>query len=139
MRLLRVCTCRNGKCGLNDLHCLDIITMEWSVPMTTGMTPSTRNNHSTFVHGSRLYIHGGHDGVKWLADFHCLELDRMEWSVPIVSGTVPSARACHTITLSGSGKGKAFLFGGYDGLKCACSSAAVAAAIARHPYTLLQG
>jgi hypothetical protein len=29
-----------------------------------GVVPSTRNNHATFVYGTKLYIHGGHDGVS---------------------------------------------------------------------------
>jgi hypothetical protein len=91
----------NGKSGLNDLHCLDVDSLEWSVPLTTGMTPSTRNNHATFVYGNRLFVHGGHDGLKWLADLHCLDRDKMEWSQPAVSGVHPSARACHTTTLLG--------------------------------------
>jgi hypothetical protein len=107
----------NGKEGLADLCVLATNDLTWSVPATKG-GPSARNNHSTFVHGSKLYIHGGHDGRRWLADFWCLNVDSMEWGMPDVSGVVPSARACHTITLAGSGKGKAYLFGGYDGAKC---------------------
>jgi hypothetical protein len=98
--------------------CLTVPDLSWSVPVTKGITPSARNNHSTFVHGSRLYIHGGHDGRRWLADFWCLDTESLTWTVPEVSGLIPSARACHTITLAGTGKGKAYLFGGYDGSKC---------------------
>ncbi len=65
--------------------------------------------------GSRLYVHGGHDGLKWLQDLHCLDSERMEWSAPVTAGTAPSARACHTTSLLGR---KVYLFGGYDGAKC---------------------
>lgn len=105
----------NGKQGLNDLHCLDVDTLEWSIPTTTGSVPSTRNNHATFVHGSKLYIHGGHDGSKWLSDLFCYDTEREEWSNPQVSGDLPSARACHTTTLLNR---KVYMFGGYDGSKC---------------------
>jgi hypothetical protein len=107
--------CRNGKCGLNDLHGLNVDIMEWNVPTCSGSIPSTRNNHATFVYGNKLYIHGGHDGLKWLADLHCLDTETMTFSTPSVSGSLPSARACHTTTLLGR---KVYMFGGYDGVKC---------------------
>lgn len=108
----------NGREGLADLVCLTVSDLTWSVPETRGTAPSARNNHSTFTHGSKLFIHGGHDGRRWLADFYCLDTDKMEWSQPEVAGVIPSARACHTITLAGTGKGKAYLWGGYDGSRC---------------------
>jgi hypothetical protein len=77
--------------------------------MISGPTPSTRNNHATFVYNGKLYVHGGHDGVRWLADLHCLDTEKMEWSQPAVSGVLPSARACHTTTLLGR---KVYMFGG---------------------------
>lgn len=105
----------NGKKGLNDLHRLDVLTMEWDTPVVTGTPPTTRNNHATFVVGTRLYVHGGHDGSKWLADLHMLDTETNEWSIPVVAGTPPSARACHTTTLLAR---KVYMFGGYDGTKC---------------------
>ena len=105
----------NGRCGLNDLSQLDLSSMEWSSPATTGAPPSTRNNHSTFVAGNKLYIHGGHDGQHWLSDLYCLDTDKMEWSQPQVAGTPPSPRACHTTTLVGR---RVFMFGGFDGSRC---------------------
>jgi hypothetical protein len=91
-----------GKCGLNDLHTLDVDTMEWSVHTHTpahGAVPSTRNNHATFVYGSKLYVHGGHDGLKWLADLHCLDTldNKMEWTQPTVSGAFGIMPHCTTM------------------------------------------
>lgn len=105
----------NGKKGLNDLHVLDVETMEWDMPAVEGTFPTTRNNHATFVVDSRLYVHGGHDGNKWLDDLHVLDTEANEWSIPVVAGTPPSARACHTTTLL---ERKLYMFGGYDGSKC---------------------
>ena len=92
-----------------------VVASDREVPKCSGVTPSSRNNHATFVVGAKLYVHGGHDGSKWLADLHCLDTEKMEWSVPITAGTPPSARACHTTSILGR---KLFLFGGYDGQKC---------------------
>ncbi|RYG45647.1 hypothetical protein EON67_10380 [archaeon] len=132
--------CRTGKCGLNDVHVLNVDTLEWSTVSTySGTAPSTRNNHATFVYGTKLFIHGGHDGMHWLDDMHVLETAELgassssaaalsgtgspaagggmelRWTQPVVAGTLPSARACHTTTLLGR---KVYLFGGFDGAKC---------------------
>ncbi|EER02129.1 kelch repeat protein, putative [Perkinsus marinus ATCC 50983] len=64
----------NGKKALNDLYVLDIPTFHWyEVVMPRGTPlPAARNNHTTAVVDGRLFIHGGHDGGKWLADTHVL-------------------------------------------------------------------
>ncbi|KAF4656466.1 Kelch motif [Perkinsus chesapeaki] len=77
----------NGKKALNDLFILDVATLHWNeVIMPRGsLIPAARNNvrllsqisswilqHTTAVVDGRLFIHGGHDGGKWLADTHVL-------------------------------------------------------------------
>eukprot|EP00744_Colponema_vietnamica_P003773 GILI01005726.1.p1 GENE.GILI01005726.1~~GILI01005726.1.p1 ORF type:complete len:497 (+),score=112.38 GILI01005726.1:197-1687(+) len=110
----------NGKKALNDLYTLDVETLIWSEPPVDSKTaPACRNNHTTAVVGTRLFVHGGHDGSKWLADLHILDTNSASpttaWSKPVVSGQLPSARACHTMTRVGR---KLYMFGGYDGAKC---------------------
>lgn len=105
----------NGKAGLQNLCVLDVETLEWSQPATSGTPPSARNNHATFVYDGRLYVHGGHDGQKWLGDLHTYDPATGAWAQCEVSGAVPSPRACHTITIARS---KAWLVGGFDGLTC---------------------
>lgn len=86
-------------------------------------TPAARNNHTSAVAGSEVYIHGGHDGSQWLADFYILDAAAVinnnftgaSWRAPQVSGQKPSARACHTLSRV---RQKLFLFGGYDGHHC---------------------
>ena len=64
----------NGREALNDLFLLDLDSMMWREVKVRGVSPSTRNNHTiTYVDGL-LYIHGGHDGSKWLDDFHALNV-----------------------------------------------------------------
>eukprot|EP00743_Colponemidia_sp_Colp-15_P006964 GILK01007515.1.p1 GENE.GILK01007515.1~~GILK01007515.1.p1 ORF type:complete len:519 (+),score=68.21 GILK01007515.1:65-1558(+) len=106
----------NGKKALNDLHNLEIETMVWSEPQVDcRLIPACRNNHTTAVVGTRLFIHGGHDGSKWLADLYILDTVALAWTKPNVSGQSPSARACHTLSRVGR---KLYMFGGYDGAKC---------------------
>lgn len=109
----------NGKTGLADLHYLDIDTYEWHVPVITNssssLAPSARNNHATFVYNNRLYIHGGHDGTKWLNDLWAYDPVTNDWSVPHITGDLPSPRACHTTTLLNR---KVYMYGGFDGKTC---------------------
>ena len=76
----------NGKKALNDLYVLDLdklicptvdnsssvpqpVEMSYvnqstsNEPETFGPTPACRNNHTTAVHGDKIYFHGGHDGL----------------------------------------------------------------------------
>ncbi len=109
----------NGKTGIASLAVLDTedpARYVWSCPPTLGGTPpSLRNNHATFVFNDKLFVHGGHDGTRWLADLHCYNPATATWAAVDVSGAVPSPRACHTITLVGR---RAWLFGGFDGATC---------------------
>jgi len=107
----------NGKSGIDSLAVLDTRDGRcvWSCPETRGAGPSRRNNHASFTHNGRLYIHGGHDGTRWLGDLYCYVPETSTWSAVDVSGAVPSPRACHTITIIGK---RAWLFGGFDGTNC---------------------
>ena len=84
-------------------------------PETFGPTPACRNNHTTAVHGDKIYFHGGHDGNSWLDDLYVLNTSSLVWNKPKVGGQKPSARACHTMSRVGR---KLYMFGGYDGEKC---------------------
>ena len=86
-----------------------IVTYAWSkVTSIGGDPPSARNNQATSVVGYQIFIHGGHDGTKWLADLYIFDTEMMEWVIPLVGGEAPSSRACHTISKLGR---KLFMFG----------------------------
>ncbi len=55
----------NGTKPLNDLHVLDLDKMSWNTVTAKGEIPDERNNHASAVVGSKIYVHGGHDGSKW--------------------------------------------------------------------------
>lgn len=65
--------------------------------------------------GTKIFVHGGHDGAQWLNDLYVLETTTLVWAKPTTSGLAPSARACHTMSKVGK---KLYLFGGYDGHRC---------------------
>ena len=111
-------------CAPSVLHTVgpsaDLSRWQWASPTVKGESPSSRNNHATCVVGSTLFVHGGHDGARWLPDLWCLDTEALQWSQPATSGVQPSARACHTCTLMESRRGgrKIYVFGGYNGSHC---------------------
>lgn len=110
----------NGKKALNDLHILDVDLMTWEEQSPGGTSPSTRNNHiSVVVARTKIFVHGGHDGGKWLNDLHILDTERLCWVTPNVAGECPPARACHSLTHVSTDFGRRLvMFGGYDGCRC---------------------
>ncbi|XP_026193282.1 leucine-zipper-like transcriptional regulator 1 [Cyclospora cayetanensis] len=127
----------NGNSPMSDLYVLEVLRegdgegeskeghhrYQWHLVPPNKHTPAARNNHTSAVAGTEVYIHGGHDGSQWLADFHILDAAAVinsgfkvaRWKAPQVSGQKPSARACHTLSRV---RQKLFLFGGYDGHRC---------------------
>eukprot|EP00917_Polyrhabdina_sp_WS-2016_P032409 GHVP01069134.1.p1 GENE.GHVP01069134.1~~GHVP01069134.1.p1 ORF type:complete len:525 (+),score=84.18 GHVP01069134.1:825-2399(+) len=131
----------NGKEVSNDLSFYIPATNSWR-QLRPQNRPPPRNNHAAAIIQTKMFIHGGHSGTKWLGDFWCLELgpfiDRytedsdemedphgeisLEWSriepqCDSHTPRVPSPRACHSMVCVDS---KLIIFGGYDGTKCFC-------------------
>lgn len=48
-----------GKVYFNDVWLLDLQTMAWARPATSGPEPSPRKGHSAVLIGTNLIIHGG--------------------------------------------------------------------------------
>lgn len=94
------------------MEVFDIETEDWSLIQTYGNSPSIRNNHASCVYSDNIYIHGGHDGEKWLDDFFIYESKTNTWKEIIINSYKPKARACHSISIIGR---KIFLYGGFDG------------------------
>jgi hypothetical protein len=49
-------------------------TWVWSKATPQGSLPCSRWGHTTASVGSRLYLHGGHDGQHMLTDLWCLDM-----------------------------------------------------------------
>ncbi|XP_054656817.1 host cell factor 2 isoform X2 [Dunckerocampus dactyliophorus] len=77
---------------LDDLWQLDLNTMMWSVPDTSGSTPLPRSLHSATVIGNKMFVFGGWipvpesekqnaSGIKWICtnSLSVLNLDTMSW------------------------------------------------------------
>ncbi|XP_030623631.1 host cell factor 2 [Chanos chanos] len=131
-----------GMCGqrLADLWQLDIETMTWSRPQTTGPSPLPRSMHSANVIGNKMYVFGGWVpvmetenkpnalGVEWICSnsLSVLNLDTMTWQCispeqqqqdsdpgeEESSASRPRARAGHCGTTIGS---RLYIWSGRDG------------------------
>ncbi|TYI03362.1 hypothetical protein ES332_A11G333400v1 [Gossypium tomentosum] len=101
----------------NDLHVLDLQTMEWSKPAQLGELPTPRAGHAGVTIGENWFIAGGGDNKSGASKTIVLNMSSFVWSVVTsVEGTVPLASEGLSLVV-GSLKGYDILvsFGGYNG------------------------
>ncbi|KAK8329905.1 hypothetical protein V6Z12_A11G357500 [Gossypium hirsutum] len=76
----------------NDLHVLDLQTMEWSKPAQLGELPTPRAGHAGVTIGENWFIAGGGDNKSGASKTIVLNMSSFVWSVVTsVEGTVPLA------------------------------------------------
>ncbi|KAI9025802.1 hypothetical protein CLU79DRAFT_803457 [Phycomyces nitens] len=120
------------KTCFNILYILDMDTLTWAKPRTSGHAPPPCRAHSCTVverdsgGGKRthyLYVFGGGDGPNYFNDIpiayqtliplYCWT-DTLVWTKPLVEGTPPSPRRAHTTCLWNN---KIIVVGGGDGAR----------------------
>lgn len=99
----------DGREYLNDLHALDVDSLEWRQIHATGHVPAPRANHSSAVVGTQVLVFGGWDGQKRLNDIHVLDTTAFTWSLADIKSPLPHPRAGMTFTCH---RDRIFLFGG---------------------------
>uniref|UniRef100_A0A0E0MN92 Acyl-CoA-binding domain-containing protein n=1 Tax=Oryza punctata TaxID=4537 RepID=A0A0E0MN92_ORYPU len=65
----------------NDLHLLDMQTMEWSRPEHQGITPKPRAGHAGVTVGENWFITGGGNNKKGVPETLVLNMSTFVWSV----------------------------------------------------------
>ncbi|KAK6143923.1 hypothetical protein DH2020_024271 [Rehmannia glutinosa] len=65
----------------NDLHVLDLQTMEWSRPTQQGEIPSPRAGHAGVTIGENWFIVGGGDNKSGVSETVVLNMSTLVWSV----------------------------------------------------------
>ncbi|KAI3430306.1 hypothetical protein D9Q98_004902 [Chlorella vulgaris] len=87
---------------LAELVCLDLDTMQWSVPETAGTPPGPRSAHAAALYRGRyMVVFGGGSVAHCNNELHVLDLLSLEWSVPDSEGPVPPPRAGHAGAILG--------------------------------------
>ncbi|XP_071725512.1 acyl-CoA-binding domain-containing protein 4-like [Rutidosis leptorrhynchoides] len=101
----------------NDLHVLDLKTMEWSRPSQQGEIPSPRAGHAGVTIGESWFIVGGGDNKSGVSETVVLNMSTLSWSVvTTVEGRVPLASEGPSLVLSSyNGEDILVSFGGYNG------------------------
>ncbi|CAI8615455.1 unnamed protein product [Vicia faba] len=101
----------------NDLHVLDLQTMEWSRPTQQGEIPTPRAGHAGVTVGENWFIVGGGDNKSGASETVVLNMSTLAWSgVTSVQGRVPVASEGLSLVVSSyDGEDVLVSFGGYNG------------------------
>ncbi|KAL3516071.1 hypothetical protein ACH5RR_022973 [Cinchona calisaya] len=101
----------------NDLHVLDLQTMEWSRPIQQGEIPSPRAGHAGATVGENWFVVGGGDNKSGVSQTVVLNMSTLVWSiVTTVQGRVPLASEGLSLVFSSyNGEDIMVSFGGYNG------------------------
>ncbi|KAH9755178.1 Acyl-CoA-binding domain-containing protein 4 [Citrus sinensis] len=101
----------------NDLHVLDLQTMEWSRPTQQGEIPTPRAGHAGVTIGENWFLVGGGDNKSGVSETVVLNMSTLVWSVVTsVQGRVPLASEGLSLVVSSySGEDVIVAFGGYNG------------------------
>ncbi|KAF3795770.1 Acyl-CoA-binding domain-containing protein 4 [Nymphaea thermarum] len=101
----------------NDLHVLDLQSMEWSRPTVQGTIPTPRAGHAGITVGENWFIVGGGDNKSGVSETVVLNMSTLTWSiVTTVQGRVPLASEGLSLAVSSyNGEDILVSFGGYNG------------------------
>ncbi|KAL0817755.1 hypothetical protein Bca101_074199 [Brassica carinata] len=101
----------------DDLHVLDLQTMEWSRPAQQGEVPTPRSGHAGVTIGENWFIVGGGDNKSGASESVVLNMSTLTWSVVTsVQGRVPLASEGLSLVVSSyNGEDVLVAFGGYNG------------------------
>ncbi|RDX86126.1 Acyl-CoA-binding domain-containing protein 4 [Mucuna pruriens] len=112
----------------NDLHVLDLQTMEWSRPTQLGEIPTPRAGHAGVAVGENWFIVGGGDNKSGVSETVVLNMTTLTWSVvtsvqgrvPVASEITPPSGYCplmgsSLVVSSYDGEDILVSFGGYNG------------------------
>ena len=103
----------DGNARVNDLHCFNFATQQWSLAHSASTRPPSRDRHIAVVWDTGFYIWGGFDGLTRVNDMHRYDLLTKTWETIAPSGPlVPTPRHSHAAVVYGDSM---FVFGGYDG------------------------
>ncbi|KAH9375292.1 hypothetical protein HPB48_016753 [Haemaphysalis longicornis] len=105
-----------------DVHYLDLDTMQWQYVPTRGPPPQWRDFHSATALGGRMYVWGGRGDSQGpyhsQSEVYCnrmafLDVASSCWVHPRTEGQPPEGRRSHSAFVY---NGELYVFGGYNGL-----------------------
>ncbi|CAJ1976626.1 unnamed protein product [Sphenostylis stenocarpa] len=101
----------------NDLHLLDMQTMEWSQPQTQGDLVSPRAGHAGVTIDESWFIVGGGDNKSGCPETLVLDMSKLVWTVlTVVKQKDPlSSEGLSVCSTTIDGENYLLAFGGYNG------------------------
>jgi hypothetical protein len=108
----------NGK-ACNNIAIMDIESLVWVCPETTGDKPRSRCDHGSAVLGNKMFIFGGSGGEDlWLNDLTYLDLDIMQWTVVESTANSPCPRDyLSLLSIDTPAVQMLIVYGGFTGLR----------------------
>ncbi|GLH02669.1 hypothetical protein R5R35_001086 [Gryllus longicercus] len=99
----------------NDVHCLDLLSMNWKRVYTNGDPPPCLSFSAVQAVGKRMYIFGGvcvgSTPTNYYPDIVYLDTSTRRWHKPIASGSKPPVRGKPSAFVH---NGYFYVFGGYN-------------------------
>ncbi|KAJ0175456.1 hypothetical protein K1T71_008615 [Dendrolimus kikuchii] len=104
-----------------EVHCLDLDTMQWTYMDPQGAPPSHRDFHTAVAYGNRMYVYGGRGVLNGPYDsqeeIYCqkiyyLDVDKEQWGVVNPGGSWPEGRRSHSAWVHNDFM---YIFGGFNG------------------------
>ncbi|XP_042446205.1 acyl-CoA-binding domain-containing protein 4-like isoform X1 [Zingiber officinale] len=101
----------------NDLHLLDLRTMEWSQPQTQGAYVTPRGGHAGTLVNENWYIVGGGDNISGATETVALNISKLVWLITTNVGKRDPLASEGLTLCSAVLDGEKFIiaFGGYNG------------------------
>ncbi|XP_042448561.1 acyl-CoA-binding domain-containing protein 4-like [Zingiber officinale] len=101
----------------NDLHLLDLRTMEWSQPQTQGAYVTPRGGHAGTLVNENWYIVGGGDNISGATETVALNISKLVWLITTSVGKRDPLASEGLTLCSAVLDGEKFIiaFGGYNG------------------------
>lgn len=94
----------------NDIHSLNLDTLQWKVIETTGEKPFKRNRHVQWCTTTGIIVFGGGGVGRMFNDTFHFNINTIKWTQPAITGTPPTHR--YSSSYSQRGYEEGYLFGG---------------------------
>lgn len=88
-----------------DVHCLDLDTMQWRFINTHGSPPCYRDFHTAVAYNNKMYVFGGRGDLNspynseeeiYCPHVYCLDIEKETWCNMNAKGACPEARRSHS-------------------------------------------
>jgi len=95
----------------HDIYFLNLDTLQWNTLKPNGIKVSCRDEHTSVLHGDKMYVFGGFDRGERRNTIVAFDFKSESWGEVEATGKMPPPRAGHSACVY---NGKMYVFGGKD-------------------------